>query len=246
MRYYHFTHAYHKLRSYGVWFLRYNAQGTSSFVILGHFLSFNPAHNLENQHFEKIEKKASRYYRFTRVYHKWKSYDVWLLRYGARQTEFYVIFCHFLPFYPTNNPKNQNFEKIKNIPADFIILHKSTINGNHLMHGSWHMKRDRQIFFFILGHFLLFYPSNNPQNQSLERMKKNPGDIITWHTRTINKNHMMFGSWDMEQDKQNFLSFWNIFCPFTPWERGKSKSWKNEKNAWRHYHFTHCTINEII
>ena len=30
-----------------------------------------------------------------------------------RQTEFFVIFGHFLPFYPTNNPKTQNFEKMK-------------------------------------------------------------------------------------------------------------------------------------
>ena len=50
------------------------------------------------------------------------------------------IFCHldhFLSFSPTNNPKNQNFEKMKKktnkqnkTPGD-IILHKCTINGNH-------------------------------------------------------------------------------------------------------------------
>ena len=27
---------------------------------------------------------------------------------------------------------------------------------------------------------------------------------------------MMYGSSDMEHDKQNFLSFWTVFCPFTP------------------------------
>ena len=113
LRYYHFTHAYHKLRSYGVWFLRYNAQGTSSFVILGHFLSFNPAHNLENQHFEKIEKR--------------------------------------------------------------------------------------------------------------------PRDIIVLHVSTINENHMMYGSWDMEPDKQNFMSFFAIFCPFTPQTIQKIKILKKLK-----------------
>ena len=40
-----------------------------------------------------------------------KSYDARFLKYGARQTESFVILGHFLPFYPTNNPKNQNFEK---------------------------------------------------------------------------------------------------------------------------------------
>ena len=38
-------------------------------------------------------------------------------------TEFFVILDHFLPFYPLNNPKNQNFEKMKKIPGDIIILH---------------------------------------------------------------------------------------------------------------------------
>ena len=35
----------------------------------------------------------------------------------------FVILDHFLPFYPLNNPKNQNFEKMKKITGDIIILH---------------------------------------------------------------------------------------------------------------------------
>ena len=45
-------------------------------------------------------------------------------------------FGQFLPFYPPNNPKNQNFEKMKKIPGDIIILHMCTINDNHMMYGS--------------------------------------------------------------------------------------------------------------
>ena len=59
------------------------------------------------------------------------------------------IFCHFgpfLPFYPSNNLKNQKFEKMKNTPKDIIILHTCTINDNHMMYGSWDMKCDRQNF----------------------------------------------------------------------------------------------------
>ena len=46
-------------------------------------------------------------------------------------------------------------------------------------------------------------------------MKKPPGDIIL-HMCTINNNHIMYGSWDIKCDRQTFLSFWTIFCPFTP------------------------------
>ena len=48
--------------------------------------------NPGNQNFE-MKKKAWWYY--PNVYHKWKSYDVWFLRYGARHR----IFSHFGPFF---------------------------------------------------------------------------------------------------------------------------------------------------
>ena len=107
----------------------------------------------------KIKKKMEKTPKISSFYkHKWQSYDVWFLRYGVQWAEFFVILDYFLPFYPPNNPKNQNFEN----------------------------------------------------------MKKLPGDIILLHMRNIDDNHMMYGSWDMECDGQNFLSFWTIFCPFTP------------------------------
>ena len=54
-RYYPFTYVYHKWTSYDAWFLRYKVQRTASFVILGHFLSFDPPNNLKHQNFEKMK-----------------------------------------------------------------------------------------------------------------------------------------------------------------------------------------------
>ena len=48
--------------------------------------------------------------------------------------------------------------------------------------------------FVILGYFLPFYPTNNPENQNFEIMKKTPGDIILFHMRTINEDHAMYDS----------------------------------------------------
>ena len=42
----------------------------------------------------------------------------------------------------------------------------------------------------------------------------------------------------MECDRQNVLSLWTVFCPFTPIWTHKIKIWKNEKNTLRYYHFT--------
>ena len=38
-------------------------------------------------------------------------YGSWDMKRGRQ--EFFVILDHFLPFYPTNKPKNQKFEKMK-------------------------------------------------------------------------------------------------------------------------------------
>ena len=120
-----------------------------------------------------MKKNTWKYYHFAYVYHKWQSYDVWFLRYEVQRTKFFVILGRSLPFLPRNNPKNQYFEK----------------------------------------------------------MKKTPGDIIILHRCTINDNHMMYGSWDTEYDRQNFLSFWTIFCPFIPLKTRKIKILKKFKKC---------------
>ena len=61
----------------------------------------------------KKRKNTWRYYDFTQVYHKSNhmiddSFDM-----KRDRQNIFVIFRYFLPFYPTNNPKNQRFEKMK-------------------------------------------------------------------------------------------------------------------------------------
>ena len=135
------------------------------------FMPFYPTMDPENQNFQKKWKKHLKILSFYQ--YKWQSYDVWFLRYGMQQTEFLVILDCFLPFYPPNNPKNQNFEKMKKLPEDIIILHRCKCN--------------------------------------------------------INDNHIMYCSWDTKHDRQNFLSFWTVFCPFTSLTTQKIKILKNWK-----------------
>ena len=70
-------------------------------------------------------------------------------------------------------------------------------------------------FFVILDHFCPLTPKN-PENQNFENIEKTQGDIILLRMCTINEDHMMYGSRDMERNGQNFLSSWAIFCRFTP------------------------------
>ena len=89
---------------------------------------------------------------------------------------FFVILDYFLPFYPTNNPKNRNFEKMKKPPGDIIILHKCTKNNDHILYCSWDMARDRCNLFFFLGYFVALIPPplpNSPKNQNFSKNEKN-------------------------------------------------------------------------
>ena len=81
-------------------------------------------------------------------------------------------------------------------------------------------------------------------------MKNIAGHKIILQMSTINDNHMMYGSRDMERERQNFLSFWTIFYLLTPPpppaphlpppnNPKNPKLKKKEKIAWRYYHFTH-------
>ena len=105
------------------------------------------------------------------------------------------IFCPFAST-PPYNLKNQNFEKMKKIPEDIIILHMSTINDNHMT--SFMIPKIWSTTNRIFCHFgqcFALLPPNNPENQNFKKMKKKtPGDIIILHMCTINDNHMMYGS----------------------------------------------------
>ena len=71
--------------------------------------------------------------------------------------------CYFLfwaIFYPSNSPKNENFKKMKKIPADIIILHKYTKNHDHMLYCSWDMVHDKCNFFFSFWFF--FFPFTPP------------------------------------------------------------------------------------
>ena len=136
-----------------------------------------------------------------------------------------MILDQFLPFsLPPNDPEYQNFEKKwkKWLEILSFYTYMCAINEDHMIYGSWNIQSNRQKFLIFWAIFCPFSPLTIWKIKILT-LKKTPGDIIILHICTINYNHMMYGSWDMEHDRQNFLSFWTIFCPFTPLTTQKIK-----------------------
>ena len=159
-----------------------------------------------------------------------------------------IIFCNsgsFFALLPPYGPRKSNFQKMEKTPEDIIFLQMCTINNSHIIYGSWDMKCNRQNFLSFWTAFCPLLPPNNLKNQNFGKMKKIPRDIITLHMCTIKVNHIMYGSWDMEHNGQNFLSFWTVFCPFTPLTTWKIKILKKWKKSPRDIIILHiCTTND--
>ena len=176
------------------------------------------------------------------MYQKSQWYDLQFLRYRAWQNKI-GNFRSFVALLLSWKPKKSKFWKNENRwKYHFIHAYQKSqsYDVQFLRYGV------RQIeFFAILCHFLPFYTTSNLQNQNFEKMKKTPGDIIGLHKCTINANHIMYGSLDMQHDRQNFLSFWTIFFPFTLLTTMKIKilkKWKKHQEISLYTHVPYMTI----
>ena len=149
-----------------------------------------------------MKKHTCRYYPFTHVPHKWRSNDIWFLRYKAWQTEFFVLLDHFLPSSPpltTWKIKIWKNEKKKNTWSYYHFTH---VYYKWQPYDVWFLRYGVQWtdVFVILNYFLPFYLENQI---FLKMKKKRPGDIITLYMCTMNNNHdvwfLIYGvrcSWD--------------------------------------------------
>ena len=100
--------------------------------------------------------------------------------------------------------------------------------------------------FVILDNFCPFTPLTTWKIKILKKMKNSWRYNHFAHLCTINYNHIMDGSWDIEHEGLNVLSFWTIVCSFThlTTNNPKNQNFDKVKKSWRFYHFTQmCTIN---
>ena len=113
------------------------------------------------------------------------------------------ILGYFLPFYPPNSPKNENFKKRKiylQIWSFYISVPKIMIICITVPK-IWHVTHVIVIFHFELFFALLPPSPNSPKNKKLKKFKKIQ-DIIILHRYTKNYDSMMYGSWDMVHNRQ--------------------------------------------
>ena len=156
------------------------------------------------------------------------------------------IFSHFGPFFALLL-KNKNFEWKK--PGEFISLYLCTTNDNHMMYGSLDIRCNKQSFLWTIICLLWHPPPKKTKalkNQDFDKMKqkKNSWGYYHLYQKHINENHIMYGSCDMECDRQFFLTL-NRFLPFHSHTNMENHNFDKMKKATRDITILYmCTINE--
>ena len=140
----------------------------------------------------------------------------------------------FLPFDPSNNLKNQNFEK--------IIKKKKKKKGGRFYHFTlvYHIWRSYDLWFLrcgvpqtecfvILDHFCPFTPLNNPKIQTFENTKKDWRYIVILHKCYKNHDHMLYCSWYGAWQMWLLFFILGYFLPFNPPNSPKNEEKKFKK-----------------
>ena len=123
---------------------------------------------------------------------------------------------HFLPFYPLKKPQKSKFWKMKKFAGGIIILQMCTINDSQMMYGYDDIECNGQNFLSFWIVFCHFTPLTTRKIKKKKKMKNTPEDIIILQMCTIDDNHIMYGSWDIECDGQFFFVILDCFCTFIP------------------------------
>ena len=139
-----------------------------------------------------------------------------------------MIFYPFTPS-PTENPKNQDFEKLKKIAGEIIISHLFTKNHNHMRHGSWDTGWHRQNFWSLWAIFCPFTPLTikNLKNKNFEKMRCHHFAHVYQISQSYDACFLRHGAQQTE-----FLFFrGQFFLPLYPNKNLKNQNFEKMKKA---------------
>ena len=93
----------------------------------------------ENQNFMKKMPGNIIHFLYIHVSHRWRSHDIWFLKYKVRQTEIFKILGHFLPFQPLDNLENQNFN-IEKKKKHLMYYHFTHLHHKWQSYDAWFLR----------------------------------------------------------------------------------------------------------
>ena len=160
-----------------------------------------------------------------------------------------IIFCHSGMFFallpPYGSRKSKFWKNEKNTPEGNIILQMCTVNASHMTYGSWDTECNGQNFLSLLT---IVCPFTLPPltTQKLKFWKNEKNTLRYYHFTGVYHKWQSHAVWFPRfGDRQNFLSFWTVFCPFTPLTTWKIKFCKKLKTTPGDIIILHiCTTND--
>ena len=122
-----------------------------------------------------------------------------------------------LPFYhPLTIPIIKILKKMKKcLDILSFYTYMCTINEDHMTYGSCNIRCDRQKFLSFSAIFCSFSPLTTRKIKIL-KLNKNTWSYYHFAHLHLNNNHMMYGSWDMERNRQNFCHSGPFFALSPP------------------------------
>ena len=123
---------------------------------------------------------------------------------------------------------------MKIVAGNIIILPTSTKNQNHMMHGSWDMKCDRQNFLSLLTVFCPFTPL--PTYFCIKKikiLKKYKNTLRYYHFTYVYHKWQSYDAWYFRYGVKQTIFFviLNRFCPFTDLTALKNQNFEKRKKA---------------
>ena len=112
---------------------------------------------------------------------------------------------------PLKTQKNKNFEKMKKITGDIILLHMCTKNHNCMRFLGYGVRQTD--FFVVLGHFLPFYPL------TIWKIKFRKSEKIIWGCHHFTNVYQKSRSYDVYMLPEIWSATDINFChlgPFFP------------------------------
>ena len=178
------------------------------------FFPFYPTNKPQNQDFQKEKKNDLEMSTFYTCLPK--IMIIWCMLPEISSTTD-IFFCHFMPFFalftPLTTMKTKIWKNITNSWRYYPFTHMHHIwrwyDEWFLRYKTWQTER-------FLSFWVIFRPLTLLTTRKIKIWKneKKSGNIIILHMCTINENHMTNGSWDMEHNRQIFLSIWPFLCHF--------------------------------
>ena len=114
------------------------------------------------------------------MYHKWRSYDTWFLKWKVWQTEIFDILGHFMPFQSLDNLENQNFnieKKHLEILSFYTFAPQITII-RYMVPEIW---STTDIIFCHSGPFFALLPHYGPKKSKFSKNWKKYLKMLSFH-----------------------------------------------------------------